>query len=57
MTSLLEWYRDSTAQQVRVLWAALLGWGLDGMDIMLYAFALTSIQQEFHNGGPFNKRW
>jgi MFS family permease len=48
MTSLLRWYRNATAQQARVLWAALLGWGLDGMDIMLYAFALTSIQQEFH---------
>jgi len=48
MTSLLQWYRDTTAQQAKVLWAALLGWALDGMDIMLYAFALTSIQQEFH---------
>jgi len=48
MTSLLRWYQNTTAQQSRVLWAALLGWGLDDMDIMLYAFALTSIQQEFH---------
>jgi MFS family permease len=48
MTSLLRWYRNTTVQEAKVLWAALLGWGLDGMDIMLYAFALTSIQQEFH---------
>lgn len=48
MTSLSDWYRSTTAQQAKVLWAALLGWGLDGMDVMLYAFALTSIQQEFH---------
>ena len=25
----------------------MLGWGLDGMDVMLYAFALTTIQKEF----------
>jgi hypothetical protein len=43
MTSLLRWYQNTTAQQSRVLWCLLLGWGLDGMDIMLYAFALTSI--------------
>jgi len=48
MSSLLSWYRDSSAPQRKVLWAALLGWGLDGMDIMLYAFALTTIQQQFH---------
>jgi MFS family permease len=27
--------------------AAMLGWGLDGLDVMLYAFALRTIQQEF----------
>lgn len=31
----------------RTLLAAQLGWMLDGMDVMLYAFALTTIQREF----------
>jgi MFS family permease len=31
----------------KTLIAAQLGWMLDGMDVMLYAFALTTIQQEF----------
>ena len=31
----------------RALLAAFLGWMLDGMDIMLYAFALTAIREEF----------
>ena len=51
MRSLLQWYRTASPRQSRVLLAALLGWGLDGMDIMLYAFALTTIQQEFHFSG------
>ena len=35
----------------RVLFAAFLGWMLDGMDIMLYAFALTAIREEFGLSG------
>ncbi len=42
------WARDITPAQWKTLWAALLGWMLDGMDIMLYAFALSSIRAEFH---------
>jgi MFS family permease len=42
------WYRSATPAQWNVLWAAMLGWGLDGMDVMLYAFALTTIQKEFN---------
>src|SRR4051812_1675141 len=42
------WYSGATPRQWKVLIAAMLGWGLDGMDVMLYAFALTSIQKEFH---------
>lgn len=42
------WYTGATSRQWKVLVAAMLGWGLDGMDVMLYAFALTSIQMEFH---------
>jgi MFS family permease len=34
-------------QPWRALYAAFLGWMLDGMDVMLYAFALTSLQREF----------
>jgi MFS family permease len=41
------WYADISARQWKALFAAMLGWGLDGMDIMLYAFALTAIQREF----------
>jgi MFS family permease len=42
------WARDISPAQWKTLWAALLGWMLDGMDIMLYAFALSSIRAEFH---------
>jgi MFS family permease len=41
------WYRSATPQQWRVLAAAMFGWMLDGMDVMLYAFALRRIQHEF----------
>jgi len=41
------WTRDITPRQWKTLAAAMLGWMLDGMDIMLYAFALTAIRQEF----------
>lgn len=37
-----------TRQHWKILAAAQLGWMLDGMDVMLYAFALTAIQSEFH---------
>ena len=36
-----------TRQQWKTLLAAELGWMLDAMDVMLYAFALGAIQQEF----------
>ena len=36
-----------TRLQWRVLIAATLGWTLDGMDVMLYAFALPAVQREF----------
>lgn len=41
------WYRAATRRQWTVLAAAIFGWMLDGMDVMLYSFALTHIQQEF----------
>ncbi len=36
-----------SSQQWKCLFAAQLGWMLDAMDVMLYAFALTTIQAEF----------
>ncbi len=38
---------DVGAREWKTLFAAQLGWMLDGMDVMLYAFALTTIQKEF----------
>ncbi len=45
------WYRAATAVQWKTLLAAQLGWMLDAMDVMLYAFALGTIQQEFDLSG------
>src|SRR3990172_3482570 len=41
------WYRSINSRQWKSLVAAQLGWMLDAMDVMLYAFALGTIQQEF----------
>jgi MFS family permease len=41
------WIRSVTPQQWKTLAAAMLGWLLDAMDVMLYAFALTAIRAEF----------
>lgn len=41
------WYRSVGSRQWKSLVAAQLGWMLDAMDVMLYAFALGTIQQEF----------
>ena len=38
------WLRGATPAQWRALVAATLGWTLDGMDVMLYAFALPGQQ-------------
>lgn len=42
---------DSTARPDRArwmaLWAAMLGFMLDAMDVLLYSFALQSIRKEF----------
>ncbi|MBI1787442.1 MAG: MFS transporter, partial [Acidobacteria bacterium] len=43
----MPWYRTITPAQWRTLGAAQLGWMLDAMDVMLYAFALTAIRDEF----------
>ena len=44
---MISWRGEITPRQWKALAAAWLGWMLDGMDIMLYAFALSSIRQEF----------
>lgn len=41
------WRRAVGPYQWRTLAAALLGWTLDGMNMMLYALALTTIQKDF----------
>jgi MFS family permease len=48
---LLTWWRDVGRTEHRALVAGTAGWMLDGMDVMLYAFALGSIQQEFNLTG------
>lgn len=47
MNDSLPWWRQVTSTQWRVLAAAMAGWMLDAMDVMLYAFALPSIRTEF----------
>lgn len=41
------WWREITKKQWYALYAGMLGWGLDAFDVMLYAFALTSILKEW----------
>ncbi len=41
------WVRSVTRREWRALAAAMLGWLLDAMDVMMYAFALTAIRSEF----------
>ena len=41
------WSREITSTQWHTLFAAQAGWMLDAMDVLLYAFALTTIQKEF----------
>jgi MFS family permease len=47
MTSSYTEFKSITRNQWKTLVAAQLGWMLDAMDIMLYAFALGAIQKEF----------
>jgi len=45
------WVASVSPQQWRTLAAAMLGWMLDAMDVMMYAFALTAIRSEFSLSG------
>ena len=46
-SSMEHWSKSIQPYQWKTLFAAQLGWMLDAMDIMFYAFALTAIQNEF----------
>ncbi len=46
-SSMEHWSKSIQPYQWKTLFAAQLGWMLDAMDIMFYAFALTAIQKEF----------
>jgi MFS family permease len=45
---MLSWLIEATVDQKRSLAAAFLGYMLDAMDVMLYAFVLGQIQKEMH---------
>jgi MFS family permease len=47
----MAWTRDISRVEWKCLLAAWLGWMLDGMDIMLYAFALRPMRAEFGLSG------
>ncbi len=49
--STTKWYHSITREQWHALFAAQLGWMLDAMDVMLYAFALNAIRTEFQLSG------
>jgi len=42
-----QWSHEITSTQWHALFAAQAGWMLDAMDVLLYTFALTTIQKEF----------
>ena len=48
MLPLLDWLTTASRDQKRALLAASLGWMLDSMDVMLYAFVLGPVQREMH---------
>jgi MFS family permease len=48
LTGVFSWVADATPDQKRSLLAAFLGYMLDAMDVMLYAFVLGPVQREMH---------
>jgi MFS family permease len=48
LDGVFDWLTESTVDQKRSLLAAFLGYMLDSMDVMLYAFVLGQIQREMH---------
>ena len=51
MTHSIPWWREVGRREWTVLAAAGVGWALDAFDVMLYAFALGAIRDEFSLGG------
>ena len=45
---LFSWFKDINEKQWKTFIAALLGWTLDAMDLLLFAFAVTEIAIVFH---------
>ena len=41
------WWKEINRNQWMTLAAGMAGWGLDGLDVMLYVFALTTILNEW----------
>jgi MFS family permease len=48
LNAIYGWLVEASAEQRRTLIAASLGWMLDSMDVMLYAFVLGEVQREMH---------
>jgi MFS family permease len=46
-SGLFGWFHQGTPAARKGLWAAALGWMLDGFDVMLYALVLGALLQEF----------
>lgn len=42
------WIRDLTADEFSTLVATFLGWGLDGMDVMVYSFVIPTLIAAWH---------
>ncbi len=49
---LFSWYKDINSQQWKAFIAALLGWTLDAMDLLLFTFAVTEIAIVFNLTPP-----
>lgn len=47
-TGLFSWVREINSDQWKAFYAALLGWTLDAMDLLLFAFAVGSIGKVFN---------
>lgn len=45
---MFSWYNEINSQQWKSFIAAFLGWTLDAMDLLLFAFAVTSIAKSFN---------
>jgi MFS family permease len=47
-TSLIGFYRDMTKAEKRTFWACASGWGLDGLDFMIYPLVLSTIIKQWN---------